>query len=181
MLGRINRWAKLRSKVNGFGGAWEEKAIIVRRATLVPCGHRFGYLGGGRVELRRGADQAYGSSPTAVFADRGNGWKRGLPVQSTEGGGVKTISCPAEDTRPERVEFLTSGCVRKNKVAAVGENRKDGAEDQLSVAPGGEAFASCTELSDCSKRGFRYPQLSQEMNRGMSSRGEPIVQPPHNL
>jgi len=30
---------------------------------------------------------------------------------------------------PERVEFLESGRVRNKKVAAVGENRKDGAED----------------------------------------------------
>jgi len=30
---------------------------------------------------------------------------------------------------PQRVEFLKSGCVQNKKVAAVGENREDGAED----------------------------------------------------
>jgi len=30
---------------------------------------------------------------------------------------------------PERVEFLKSGCVQNKGVAAIGENRKDGAED----------------------------------------------------
>jgi len=35
--------------------------MIIRRTALVPVGHRFGYPGGGRVEFRRGADQADGS------------------------------------------------------------------------------------------------------------------------
>ena len=30
---------------------------------------------------------------------------------------------------PERVEFPKSGCVRNKQVAAIGENRKNGAED----------------------------------------------------
>jgi len=30
---------------------------------------------------------------------------------------------------PEQVEFLKSGRIRNKKVTAVGENRKDGAED----------------------------------------------------
>jgi len=30
---------------------------------------------------------------------------------------------------PERVEFLTSGCVRNKQVAAVREDRKNGTED----------------------------------------------------
>jgi len=49
---------------------------------------------------------------------------------------------------PERVEFLKSGCVRNKKVAAVGENQKDGAKDKLSVALVGVAFASRTKLLD---------------------------------
>jgi len=55
---------------------------------------------------------------------------------------------------PEGVEFLKSSCVRNKQVTAVGKNRKDGAEDQLPVVPGGEAFASCAELTDRSERGF---------------------------
>jgi len=47
--------------VDGVGGASEEKAMIVCRTTMVPGGHRLGYLGGGRVEFRRGAEQAEGS------------------------------------------------------------------------------------------------------------------------
>jgi len=35
--------------------------MIVHRTALVPGGHRFGYSDGGRVELRRGAEQADGS------------------------------------------------------------------------------------------------------------------------
>ena len=68
---------------------------------------------------------------------------------------------------PEQVEFPETGCVWNKQVAAVGENRKNGAEDQLSVAPGGEAFASCTELSDSSERGFGLCQRSQQMNGGV--------------
>jgi len=34
--------------------------MIVRRTALVPGGHRFKYPGGGRVEFRRGTDQADG-------------------------------------------------------------------------------------------------------------------------
>jgi len=56
---RINRFRT--SKVDGFGRATEKKAMIVRRTTLVPDGHRFGDPGHGRVEFRRGVDQADGS------------------------------------------------------------------------------------------------------------------------
>jgi len=59
---------------------------------------------------------------------------------------------------PERVEFLKCGCVRNKEVRAIGDNRKDGAEIYLSIAPGGEAFASCTELSDSSERGLSQCQ-----------------------
>jgi len=61
VLGGTNSRATPRSKVDGFGGASEEKVIIVRRTTLVPGGHRLGYPGGGRVEFRRGADEPEGS------------------------------------------------------------------------------------------------------------------------
>jgi len=54
----------------------------------------------------------------------------------------------------EEADFPKSGSVRDTEVAALGENRKDGAEDKLSVALGREAFASGTELPDCSERGF---------------------------
>jgi len=103
--------------------------MIVRRTTLVPGGHRLRYPGCGRVEFRRGADQADGSRPTSVFADRGNGWPRGLPVQSAEGAGIKAVSRPSEHYMPEGVEFPKSGRVRDKQVTAIGENRKDGTKD----------------------------------------------------
>ena len=49
-------------------------------------------------------------------------------VQSAEGGSVKAICRPSEHHMPERVEFPKSGCVRNKQVAAVGENRKNGAK-----------------------------------------------------
>ena len=82
---------------------------------------------------------------------------------------------------PEQVEFLESGCVRKKKVAAVGEYRGDGTVDLLSIAPGAEAFASCTKLSDCSERGFSKSLPSHKVNGGVNSRGEPVAKPPHSL
>jgi len=48
--------------------------MIVCRTTLVLGGHRLGYLGGGRVEFRRGTYQADGRRATAVFAFGGNVW-----------------------------------------------------------------------------------------------------------
>jgi len=68
---------------------------------------------------------------------------------------------------PERVEFSKSGSIRNKQVTAIGKNRKDGAEDWLSVAPGGEAFASSTELTDRSEGGFGECRPSQEMNGGV--------------
>jgi len=102
---------------------------MFRGMSLVPGGKRLRYPGGGRIELQRGADQAEGSRLRAAFADRGNEWLRGLPVQSATGGGVNTISCQPEHPVQERVEFLKCACVRDKEVTAIGENRKDGAEN----------------------------------------------------
>jgi len=49
---------------------------------------------------------------------------------------------------PERVKFLKCGRVRGKQVAAICKDREDGTKNKSFVAPAGEAFASCTELSD---------------------------------
>ena len=82
---------------------------------------------------------------------------------------------------PERVEFLNYTCVRDKEVAAIGEHGKDGAKNSLPVAPGGEVFARCTKLSDCSERGLGKCQLSSEVGRGLDRRGEPEAEPPYSL
>jgi len=45
------------------------------------------------------------------------------------GSGVNAISCSTEHTMPEPVECRMNGRVVNKKVAAVGHNRKDSAED----------------------------------------------------
>jgi len=45
VLGRINGEAESGSKVNGFTGAREKKAMIGRRTSLFPGGHRLRYPG----------------------------------------------------------------------------------------------------------------------------------------
>jgi len=51
VLGGINCRAEPRSEMDGFGGALEKEAIIVRRVFLVPGGHRLRNLGGSRIEF----------------------------------------------------------------------------------------------------------------------------------
>ena len=82
---------------------------------------------------------------------------------------------------PKRVEFLKCACVRDKEVSAIGEYPKDGAENKFSVAPGGEAFASCTKLPDCSERGLGKSQPSSEVGRGLDRRRELVAKPPHSL
>ena len=82
---------------------------------------------------------------------------------------------------PERVEFLKCACIRDKEVAAIGEDRQDGAKNQFSVAPGGEAFASGTKLPDCSERGLGKCRPSSEVDRGLDRRREPVAKPPYSL
>jgi len=63
-----------------------------------------------------------------VFADSGDGWWSGFPLQGATGSGGKTISCPPEYAMPEGDEFFKCGCIRNKEIAAIGKEREDGAE-----------------------------------------------------
>jgi len=82
---------------------------------------------------------------------------------------------------PEGVEFLKCGHFRGKDVTAIGKDREDGAKDQLSIAPRGEAFASCTELSNCSESGLGKCQPSLEVGGGLDCGAKPVGKAPYGL
>jgi len=82
---------------------------------------------------------------------------------------------------PEGVVFLKCGHVRGKEVTAIGKDLEDGAKDKLSIAPGGEAFATCTEQSYCSERGLGMCQPSSDVDGGLDRGGKPVAKPPDSL
>jgi len=64
-----------------------------------------------------------------VFAYRGDGRERSLPVQSTNSGCVDTVFTPSEHSVPKGVELSDHGRVWDKQITAIGENRKNGDKD----------------------------------------------------
>jgi len=65
----------------------------------------------------------------------------------------------------KRVEFLKCGCGQDKKVTDMGKDREDGAKYKFSIAPGGEAYTSFTELSDSGEGSLGKRQPSLEVDR----------------
>jgi len=103
--------------------------MIVRRTTLVPGGHRLGYLGGGRLNSKGAQTKRRAADQQRCLQMEEMGGSEASRYRAPRGGDIKAISCPPEHFVPERVEFLEHVCIRNNKVAAVGEYREDGAKD----------------------------------------------------